>query len=124
MSQAPHRVAVLGASDQPERTSHLLVQRLKSRGDQVFPLHPALDSIAGFKVYRKLSDLPEKADVLSVYLNAQRSSAMADELLASPIRRVIFNPGAENPELMQALSAQGKQVEAACSLVLLSQGLL
>lgn len=105
----------------------MLVHRLKARGAKVYPLHPTLGEIAGFKVYRKLSDLPdsaEGAETLSIYLNAQRSSAIADEILASPIRRVIFNPGAENPDLMQALSAQGKQVEEACSLVLLSQGLL
>jgi uncharacterized protein len=104
----------------------MLVQRLKARGAKVYPLHPTLNEIDGFQVYRKLADLPdtERAETLSIYLNAQRSSAIANEILASPIRRVIFNPGAENPDLMQALSAQGKQVEEACSLVLLSQGLL
>jgi hypothetical protein len=37
-------------------------------------------------------------------------------------KRVIFNPGTENPALMQQLAADGMEVEEACTLVMLHTG--
>jgi predicted CoA-binding protein len=115
---ARNKVAVLGASDKPERYSNLLIRRLRAKGHEVFPINPALSAIDGLAVYRTLADLPPGIDVLSVYMNAQRSDALAEAILGSAIPRVIFNPGAENPDLQRKLEAKGVQVEEACSLVL------
>jgi uncharacterized protein len=115
---AKNKVAVLGASDKADRTSNLLIKRLQSKGQEVFPVNPALTTIDGLAVYPGLEALPAGVDVLSVYLNAQRSDAQAQAIIASGIPRVIFNPGAENPALAERLRAQGIQVEEACSLVL------
>ncbi len=112
------KVAVLGASDKPDRYSNLLIRRLHGRGHQVFPVNPAFASIHGLPVFRTLQDLPGGIDVLTVYMNAHRSDAMAEAILASGIPRVIFNPGAENEELGKRLQAKGVRVEEACSLVL------
>ncbi len=114
------KVAVLGASDKPERYSNMLIKRLRGKGHEVFPVNPALPVIDGLPVFRKVEDLPAGVDVLSVYMNAQRSDAIADAILASGIPRVIFNPGAENEALAKRLQAKGIQVEEACSLVLSS----
>jgi uncharacterized protein len=116
-------VAILGASNKSDRVSHLLLQRLKNRGDQVYPVHPTLASIEDIPVVAKLEDLPP-CDILTIYVNAERSSEMTAAILADKTPRVIFNPGSENPTLANALRAQGKEVEEACSLVLNSQGLL
>jgi predicted CoA-binding protein len=113
-----NKVAVLGASDKPDRYSNLLIKRLRSKGHEVFPVNPALASIEGLPVYRSLRDLPAGIDVLSVYMNAQRSDALAEAILASAIPRVIFNPGAENEALEKRLRDKGFRVEEACSLVL------
>jgi len=118
----PHSVAVLGASDKPERYSNMLIQRLSAKGHPVYPINPALKTIAGLPVYRNLAELPPGIDVLSVYMNAERSSAIADAIAGSGIPRVIFNPGAENPALAERLAAAGVQVEEACSLVLSGLG--
>ncbi len=45
-----------------------------------------------------------------------------NDLLDGGMRRVIFNPGAENPELAERLRQHGKEVLEACTLVLLSTG--
>ncbi|MCB0680934.1 MAG: CoA-binding protein, partial [Saprospiraceae bacterium] len=45
-----------------------------------------------------------------------------DYLLKLRPRRIIFNPGAENPELARLASAEGIEVESACTLVLLAYG--
>ncbi len=112
------KVAVLGASSKADRYSNMLIRRLHARGHEVFPINPAFPEIDGIRVYASLEALPAGIDVLSVYMNAQRSDALAESLLACGISRVIFNPGAENPELAKRLEAHGFKVEEACSLVL------
>jgi predicted CoA-binding protein len=119
MSPTPRKVAVLGASDNPNRYSNLLIRRLLAKGHQVFPINPALKNIEGLPVYRRLEDLPAGIDVLTVYMNADRSHALADAILAAAIPKVVFNPGAENPDLEDRLAAKGSEPLEACSLVLL-----
>ena len=53
-------------------------------------------------------------------MNAARSDALADAIVASGIPRVIFNPGAENDGLAKRFKDKGVEVEYACSLVLSS----
>ena len=120
----PESVAILGASDKPDRYSNMLLKRLVASGRTAYPLNPVLKSIDGIPVYRSLAELPPGIGILSVYMNAQRSNEIADAILASGIPRVIFNPGAENPALAERLSAAGIQVEEACSLVLSGTGQL
>jgi predicted CoA-binding protein len=117
-------VAILGASDKPDRYSNMLLKRLKAKGHPVYPINPALKTIDGIPVSRSLADLPPGVRILSVYMNAQRSGEIADAILASGIPRVIFNPGAENPALAERLAAAGVEVEEACSLVLSGTGQL
>jgi len=115
-------VAVLGASDKPERYSYKAVEMLAEKGHAVFPVHPAAASVAGRPVFKRLADIAEPLDTITVYLGAERSSALADEIAAARPRRVIFNPGAENPELFARLQSAGVEAVNACTLVMLRTG--
>ena len=115
------KVAVLGASDKEDRSSNMLIKRLRAKGHEVFPINPALPTLDGLPVYPTLESLPAGIDVLSVYMGAQRSDALADAMLASGISKVVFNPGAENPALQERLEAKGVEAMEACSLVLSSR---
>jgi predicted CoA-binding protein len=116
------RVAVLGASDKPDRYSYKAVVRLLEHGHQVFPVHPAVREIEGIPVLKSLSNLPGTVDTITVYLSPERSDSIAGDLLESGARRVIFNPGAENPDLAARLQDKGVEVAEACTLVLLATG--
>lgn len=121
-SEVKNKVAVLGASDNPDRYSNILIKRLVGKGHEVFPINPGLAVIDGLPVIRTVGDLPPGVDVLSVYMNASRSDALADAIVESGIPRVIFNPGAENDGLAKRLKDKGVEVEYACSLVLSGMG--
>ena len=115
-------VAVLGASNKPERYSNMAVKLLRQNGHTVFPVNPALADIDGCKVFARLGDIRAPIDTVTVYLGAERSQALAADILAARPRRVIFNPGAENPELAAQLQAAGVEVVHACTLVMLKTG--
>jgi uncharacterized protein len=115
-------VAVLGASAKPERYSHQAVARLNVHGHAVFPVHPTVAEVLGIRVFARLADIPVPLDTVTVYLSADTSSALASDLLATRPRRVIFNPGAENPALATSLRQHGIETLDACTLVLLASG--
>ncbi len=112
-------VAVLGASNKPERYSHQAVKLLAEKGHAVFPVHPALTAIDGLPAFKQLADIPVPIHTITMYVAPGRSTALAAAILASHPQRVIFNPGAENPDLAQQLQAAGIDVCHACTLVLL-----
>lgn len=119
-------VAVLGASNNPERYSYKAVDLLQQKGHKVYPIHPALNELLGAKVYGNLDALMMNSDVkidtLSMYVNAQISSEIEDQILRLNPRRVIFNPGTENSALAAKLREQGAEVIEACTLVMLRTG--
>ena len=115
-------VAVVGASNKPERYSHQAVVLLAHKGHAVFPIHPALAEIDGHRVFKKLADIPVPLHTVTLYVSPALSSGLAGEILAVQPARVIFNPGTENPELEEKLAAAGIEVVRACTLVLLRTG--
>jgi predicted CoA-binding protein len=115
-------VAILGASDKPERYSHKALLMLRNKGYPVFPVHPSLQQIEGIKVYKSLAALPPGIDTVTVYVSPRISSTLAEEIIKLKPRRVIFNPDAENPILYDKLQAAGIEVIEACTLVLLTTG--
>ena len=124
MPQSPsaHGVAVLGASANPQRYSYKAVTQLLAHGHTVFPINPGRKSLLGLKVFASLADLPVPPHTVTLYVGPQRSTALADAILAARPRRVIFNPGTENPVLAERLKQSGIHVLEACTLVLLSIG--
>ena len=113
------RVVVMGASNKPERYSYKAVMFLKEKGHEVFPVHPLLKEIEGMKVYPSIKDVKGPVDTVSLYISKDISSKLADEIIQKAPRRIIFNPGAENPEFEAKAAAQGIETLEACTLVLL-----
>ena len=116
-------VVILGASANAERYSNQALHLLQSYGHSTFPVNPGLDEINAQPCYRSLvaasAEAEGEVDTLTMYVNAKRSSQLADQICAISPRRVIFNPGAENAELAERLRKQGAEVLNACTLVML-----
>ena len=112
-------VAIIGASDQVDRYANKALHMLAEYGHQVFLVNPKLNEIEGQRVFPDVSALPEKVHTLTMYVRPETSSKMEKEILLHAPQRVIFNPGAENPALAEALRRSGIHVVEACTLVLL-----
>ena len=112
-------VAVIGASDKPERYSYQAVKLLQEKGHTVFPVHQRIKDIEGLPVFPSIKDVSESLDTVTLYVAADISTQLSNDILAKKPRRIIFNPGAENPELEQKAKEQGIMALNACTLVLL-----
>ena len=115
-------VVVLGASPKPERYSNKAVRLLLEHGHRVVPVHPTIAEIEGLEVKKSLDDIEDQIDTITVYLSPAISTPLASQMLTLNPKRVIFNPGTENPELRERLTEHGIEVEEACTLVLLNTG--
>jgi predicted CoA-binding protein len=121
MAASLKKTLVLGASDNPERYSFLAIHRLREHHHPVVAIGrkaTTVDDVAVQPVASPIQDL----DTVTLYLNPNNQKGYYDFILDQHPRRVIFNPGAENPEFEQILQQKGIQTEQACTLVLLGTG--
>lgn len=117
----PKTTLVIGASDNPARTSYQAIHLLRKLGHPVWGLGRKKTMVDGVSV----SDTPEavqELDTVTLYLNPDHQQPLYPYLLALHPKRVIFNPGTENPELEELLEQQGITCLNACTLVLLHTG--
>ena len=115
-------VAVLGASTDPSRYSYKAMKMLEEYGHTPVPVHPREEEVLGKKVFKSIGELAEsgqKIDTVTLYVNPAISDKSEQDLIKLSPKRVIFNPGAENPKLARALLDKGIDVENACTLVML-----
>ena len=115
------KTLLLGASDNPSRYSFLAIHRLREHGHPVIAIGRRAVRVADVDL--QTQKLPiDGIDTVTIYLNPENQKEYYQYILSLHPKRVIFNPGAENPELQQLCAAQGIKVLEACSLVLLSTG--
>jgi len=115
-------VAVVGASDKTFRYAHRALRLLLSQGHTPIPVSRSGKDILGLKGYASLGAIAQPIDTVSVYLSPEKQESVIQGILAVKPRRVIFNPGAENPKAAAVLTAHGIEALEACTLVLLTTG--
>lgn len=116
------KIIVLGASDKNKGYSYKALKLLKAKNFDVAGLHPKLKEIEGIPVFASLKEIQESIDTITLYISSEISSALEKDILDAKPKRVIFNPGAENPELMDKLDKANINTIEACTLVMLQTG--
>jgi predicted CoA-binding protein/predicted transcriptional regulator len=61
------RIAVIGASTDPESESYVTMERLLGLGLEIIPVFPSRESLLGLRCYARLRDVPGKIDIVQVY---------------------------------------------------------
>ena len=118
----PKRVVVLGASNKPDRYAYRALKMLRQHGHEVIPINPVLDTIEGIPVVKDLSQVTGEVDTVTMYVGPKISEGLTEKLTALKPKRVIFNPGAENPALSSHLHAHGIVPLNDCTLIMLGSG--
>jgi predicted CoA-binding protein len=115
------RVLVYGASTNPDRYAFIATELLLSKGHEVVLVGHKPGLVGGIEILLGQPNL-ESIDSVTLYVGPKNQLDLFAYLMRIQPKRVIFNPGTENPELMQQLAAEGMEVEEACTLVMLHTG--
>ncbi|MES2134431.1 MAG: CoA-binding protein [Bacteroidota bacterium] len=110
---------VIGASPNTERYSYKATISLQKNGHTVYPVGIQKGDINGLSIFTDKPAL-ENIDTVSLYVSPANQPFWYDYILSLKPKRILFNPGTENPEFEKMATDKGIQVEEACTLVLLS----
>ena len=108
-------VAIIGASNNPDKYSHKSVLAHIRAGYAVYPVNPKEETIAGLKCYRSVGEIPAALERVSLYLPPALGLKVLDEIAAKGCQELWVNPGAESPELMKRAEELGLNAIYACS---------
>ncbi len=112
---------VIGASENSQRYSFLAVNRLLKHGHSVKALGAKAGKIENVIIETGLPDFKD-IHTVTLYINPARQKEYYEYVIGLQPKRVIFNPGTENPEFEKLLNEKKIETEEACTLVLLSIG--
>jgi|SRR5690554_252592 len=113
------KTLVIGASEKTDRYANKAVRMLQEHNVPVIAFGNRLGKINDTIIS---TEFPTDEDIHSVtlYLSAKNQPSYYDPIIALNPKRVIFNPGTENPEFEARLNKSGIEATIACTLVLLS----
>ena len=77
-------IAMVGASTNPARPSHLVMKYLQDKSYRVIPVNPvAADAILlAETVYARLADIPGKIDMVDIFRNSDAAGVITDEVIS------------------------------------------
>jgi predicted CoA-binding protein len=111
---------VLGASPKPERYSYRAVRTLKNNHIPVIAIGRSDHDADDMKIITgKPADIGP-VHTVTLYLNAKNQKEYYDYILSLHPKRVIFNPGAANPEFENILEKENIEVVTDCMLAMLA----
>src|ERR1044072_3688570 len=105
-------IAMIGASDRPDRPSYGVMAYLQSRGYRVIPVNPQItgEHIHGEFVFRELSQIGEKIDLVDIFRRPIAAGEAVDEAIAAGVPAVWLQIGVINDEAAARAEAAGLKV--------------
>jgi predicted CoA-binding protein len=117
------KTVIIGASDNPARYAQIALQMLKEYNHPVVPMGIHGGEFRGEHILN-LKETPSVQDVdtVTLYLSPKNQKEWYDYLLSLQPKRIIFNPGTENQELIDKAEENGVEAVIGCTLVMLRTG--
>jgi len=115
------KTVVLGASSNPSRYSYLAVESLARRDHPVVAIGRRKGRVGDTEITTENDAIPG-VDTVTLYLNPTNQEQYLDYIISLHPKRIIFNPGTENPKLRRLAKENGIEPVEACTLVMLSTG--
>lgn len=117
------KTVIIGATENQSRYAYLAAEMLQEHNLEFVPVSIKRGRIFG----REILDLRtqpaiDAVDTITLYINPKHQKEWYDYFFKLKPKRVIFNPGTENPELEKSLEEKGIHAVEACTLVMLRSG--
>lgn len=104
------RIAVVGLSDNPERTSYMVSKAMQDAGYEIIPVNPQADEVLGVKSVSKLSDVKGHVDIVNVFRRSEFLPEIAKEFDGIDADVFWAQLGVENEEAFKFLKEKGYTV--------------
>src|SRR3954469_21133127 len=105
-------IAMIGASDRPDRPSHGVMAYLQSRGYRVLPVNPQItgEHVHGEYIWRELAQIGEPIDMVDIFRRPMAAGEAVDEAIAAGAKSVWLQIGVINGEAARPAQAPGLKV--------------
>jgi hypothetical protein len=110
-------VAVIGASNDRSKYGNKAARAYGQRGFTVYPVNPSETKIEGLVAYKSISDVPERPDLISVYVRPQILLKLLPAIAARGCDELWLNPGTESDEVLAEAERLKLNVIQACSII-------
>lgn len=105
-------IALVGASNKPERPAYHVMQFLLSKGYTVIPVNPGLagNDLLGQTVYADLAAIPDTIDMVDIFRNSEAVPEIVEEAITVGAKTIWMQVGVINEDAAQTAEAAGMQV--------------
>ena len=104
------RIAVVGLSDNPERTSYMVSKAMQNAGYEIIPVNPTVSEVLGVKAVATLKDVEGHVDIVNVFRRSEFLPDVAREFTEIDADIFWAQSGIENQEAYDYLTEKGYTV--------------
>lgn len=108
--QDAKRIAVVGLSDKPSRTSYQVAQSLLAAGYEIIPVNPNIDEVFGLKAVASVTDIEGKIDIVNVFRRTQFLPEVAEKTAQTNAKVFWTQLGLASEEAEKIAADAGKTV--------------
>ncbi|RFA37323.1 CoA-binding protein [Virgibacillus dokdonensis] len=91
-------IAVVGLSNNPERTSYQIAKIMQQEGYKIIPVNPTVEEVLGEKAYTSLSEVPDSIDIINVFRKPEFLPEIAQQAVKTNCRVFWAQQGIVNEE--------------------------
>ncbi|MCY9341830.1 CoA-binding protein [Bacillus inaquosorum] len=104
------RIAVVGLSDRPDRTSHMVSKAMQDAGYEIIPVNPTIDEALGVKAVSSLKEIDGPIDIVNVFRRSEQLPGVTEEFLETDAPVFWAQQGLVNEEAYQMLKEKDRTV--------------
>ncbi|WP_221565118.1 CoA-binding protein [Alkalihalobacillus sp. TS-13] len=104
------RIAVVGLSNKPHRTSYQVSKYMQDNGYEIIPVNPTIDEVMGLKAYSSLKDIEGPIDIVNVFRRSEELPAVAEEMKGIDADVFWAQLGLLNEEVVDILEGKGMTI--------------
>lgn len=91
-------IAVVGLSDNPERTSYQIAAALQAAGYRIIPVNPNVTEVLGERAVASLTEIAEPVDIVNVFRRSEHTVPVAEEAVKIGAKALWLQEGVYNEE--------------------------